>query len=90
MAMQVEPMKPALKAPGIELLKLEYGNPLSSFGFKSNLRRYSKAGNRKFFVGTVLQPGRADKIFAPVGSHSERSPLCRILFRPSASLLEFS
>ena len=33
------------------------------------VKEMRKAGNRKFFVGTVLAPGRADKVFAPVGSH---------------------
>ena len=45
-AVQVDPIKPTLKAPGIKLLKLEYDNPLSKFAFKINLRRYS--------VGPVL------------------------------------
>ena len=40
--MQVEPIKPTLKAPGIKLLKLKYGKPLSNFAFKFNLRRYTK------------------------------------------------
>jgi len=34
-------MKPALKAPGIKRLKLQYDDPLSNFAFKSNLRRYT-------------------------------------------------
>jgi len=38
---QVEPTKPELKAPGVNLLKLKYDDLLSSFAFKSNLRRYS-------------------------------------------------
>jgi len=40
-AVQVEPMKSMLKAPGIKRLKLEYDEPLSNFAFKFNLRRYS-------------------------------------------------
>ena len=32
---------PVLKAPGIKLLKLKYGKPLSKFAFKFNLRRYN-------------------------------------------------
>jgi hypothetical protein len=35
-------MTPALKAPGIERLKLKYDDPLSNFAFKFNLRRYNK------------------------------------------------
>ena len=37
--MQVDPIKPTLKAPGIQRLKLKYYEPLSSFGLKFNLRR---------------------------------------------------
>ena len=40
--MQVDPVKPTLKAPGIKLLKLKYDTPLSNFAFKFKLRRYSK------------------------------------------------
>jgi hypothetical protein len=35
--------KPKLKAPGTERLKLEYDEPLSSFAFTFNLRRYTQA-----------------------------------------------
>ena len=53
--MQVDPIKPKLKAPGTKHLKLKYHGPLSNFTFKFNLRRYteearmfsSEAGCRK-------------------------------------------
>jgi hypothetical protein len=35
-------MKLTLKAPGIKLLKLKYGKPISNFGIKFNLRLYTK------------------------------------------------
>jgi len=38
---QVDPIKPTLKAPGIERLKLKHEELLSNFGFKFNLRRYT-------------------------------------------------
>jgi hypothetical protein len=38
---QVEPMRPALNAPGIMLLRLRYDEPVSHFAFNSNLRRYT-------------------------------------------------
>ena len=38
---QVDPIKPALKAPGTERLKLKYGELLSNVGFKFNLRGYT-------------------------------------------------
>jgi hypothetical protein len=42
-AVQVDPMKPPLKAPGIKRLKLEHDEPLSSSGFNFNMRRYDAA-----------------------------------------------
>ena len=38
--MQVAPMNPKLKPPGIERLKLSYDKLLSTSAFKVNLRRY--------------------------------------------------
>ena len=35
-------MKPVLKVPGSMLLKLIYDEPLSTFAFKFNLRRYTE------------------------------------------------
>jgi hypothetical protein len=40
---QVDPVKPVLKAPGTQRLKLELEKLLSNFGFKFNLRRYTPA-----------------------------------------------
>jgi hypothetical protein len=37
---QVDPIKPTLKAPGNKLLKLKYDEPLLNFAFNSNLRHY--------------------------------------------------
>jgi len=42
-AVQVQPMKPVLKAPGSMLLKLRYDGPLSKFAFRFNLRHYTPA-----------------------------------------------
>ena len=39
--MQVDPIKPKLKPPGTERLKLDHEELLSNFGFKFNLRRYT-------------------------------------------------
>ena len=41
-AVQVDPMKPTLKAPGSKRLKLEHEKLLSNVGFNFNLRRYTK------------------------------------------------
>jgi hypothetical protein len=42
-AMQVDPIKPTLKAPGTKILNLKYYKLLSGFAYKANLRRYTKA-----------------------------------------------
>jgi hypothetical protein len=39
---QVEPIKPALKAPGTKRLKLNCDEPLSNVAFNFNLHRYIK------------------------------------------------
>ena len=41
--MQVDPIKPKLRAPGIERLTLNCDGPLSNFAFNFNLRRYNLA-----------------------------------------------
>jgi hypothetical protein len=40
-AVQVDPIKPALKVPGNNRLKLRYDEPLSNVAFEFNLRRYT-------------------------------------------------
>jgi len=51
---QVDPIKPTLKAPGTERLKLKYEEPLSDFGFKFNLRRYTEVeGTMEAVCGRV-------------------------------------
>ena len=69
--MQVEPMKPVLKASGSMLLKLKYHIPPSDFAFKFHLRRYSEArrASRTDFPLSVLQAG------AYRGLHSSTSQL---------------
>ena len=61
--MQVDPIKPTLKAPGTERLRLECDEPLSNFAFKFNLRRYrleqvrqllSSGGARKQVASTKV------------------------------------
>ena len=39
-AVQVDPIKPALKAPGTKRLKMIYNGPVSNFAFNFDLRRY--------------------------------------------------
>ena len=40
-AMQIDPIKPTLKPPGIKLVKLKFDTPLSNFAFSFNMRRYN-------------------------------------------------
>ena len=63
-AVQVDPIKPTLKAPGTKLLKLKCDKPLSNFAFKINLRRYtmgpvSMHGPFDEWVNKYAQMGRA-------------------------------
>ena len=63
--MQVDPIKPVLKAPGSMLLKLRCDGPLSSVAFNFNLRRYTLTSIVKHFawqgnIGIGL-PGRVAK-----------------------------
>jgi len=39
-------MKPELTVPGTNLLTLNYDEPLSTFAFKFNLRRYKSMSNK--------------------------------------------
>jgi len=52
-AVQVDPIKPTLKPPGTKRLKQTHDEPLSSFAFKLNLRRY-----------TVVMEGAAEQLTA--------------------------
>jgi len=49
--MQVDPIKPTLKAPGTKRLKLKYDEWPSNFGFNFNLRRYIEAAEKRNKVG---------------------------------------
>jgi hypothetical protein len=47
---QVDPIKPTLKASGAKRLKLKYDEPLSNVAFEFNLRRYSKVENSGHYI----------------------------------------
>ena len=51
--MQVVPVKPTLKAPGIKRLKLRYDELLSNFASNFNLRRYIPGSDQAFFTSKV-------------------------------------
>jgi hypothetical protein len=53
-AVQVDPIKPKLKAPGTKRLQLKCDEPLSSSAFKFNLRRYNVVSNIDVMTETVM------------------------------------
>ena len=53
-AVQVDPVKPVLKGPGAKRLKLKSDKQLSTFAFKSNLRRHNVARLRAALHGRGL------------------------------------
>ena len=55
-AVQVDPIKPALKPSGKERLKLIYDGLLSNFAFKFNLRRYIVGTLRDTRAGAYTRP----------------------------------
>ena len=57
-AVQVEPMKTVLKAPGSKILKLREDEPLSNFAFNFYLRRYTGAvdGGNIFLLSMAWLP----------------------------------
>jgi len=61
---QVDPIKPTLKAPGAKRLKLKHDEPLSNIAFSFNLRRYNavssmRAAYRKPFVAFGMRSLKA-------------------------------
>ena len=53
--MQVEPIKPTLKVPGIKLLNLKSDKPLSNVAFKFNMRRYTTGPEASSDVEAVVE-----------------------------------
>jgi len=54
-------MKPVLKVPGSMLLKLIYDEPLSTFAFDCNLRRYTVDNNYAIPPAPCPSCGRASR-----------------------------
>jgi hypothetical protein len=63
---QVEPIKPKLKPPGTERLKLNCDVLLSTAAFEFNLRRYNEEVEADFVSG-ALHPGDVKPALAKVG-----------------------
>jgi hypothetical protein len=64
-AVQVDPIKPKMKAPGSMLLKLRCDEPPSNFAFKFNFRRYSWARCRTSWARPACSPPRSTPGRAP-------------------------
>ncbi len=79
-AVQVDPIKPTLKAPGTKRLKLKYDKLLSSFAFDFNLRRYNVTFD--FSVKTHWQPIESQRLqlWASRFGKSEAGAYTRPLF----------
>jgi len=60
-AVQVDPIRPTLKAPGSNLLELQSDALLSSFAFNLNLRRYMQVGRAGVFKVAYSNEDRALK-----------------------------
>jgi len=50
---QVDPIKPTLKAPGTKHLILKYDEPPSNFAFKFNLRRYTEVRDAQYLLNVL-------------------------------------
>jgi hypothetical protein len=74
-AVQVDPIKPTLKAPGTKRLKLKHDKLLSSFAVNFNLRRYDPA-----FLSMMLASG-APPALAAGPAHSSTAHLNLSRFR---------
>jgi hypothetical protein len=75
---QVDPIKPTLKAPGTKRLKLNYEVPLSNFAFKSNVRLYIKSAALAELCCRVLEPVLRE--FIPLHHHFQARAYTRPLF----------
>ena len=56
--MHVDPIKPVLKPPGTQHLRLNYDGLLPSFAFKLNLRRYNQVKIRQWNIQGLPKVGR--------------------------------
>jgi len=75
-AVQVDPIKPTLNAPGTKRLKLKYNGPPSKFAFKFNLRCYNQA---------VLREGC---LSVRLGGAVQVKPMKPVLKAPGSMLLK--
>jgi len=87
-AVQVDPIKPTLKALGTKRLKQKYVELLSNFAFNFNLRRYIAVMNRANMAGPAArQPPSmaADSAFSGVSNIENIAPTPAYNQRPGAA-----
>ena len=70
--MQVDPIKPSLKAPGTKRLRLKHDTPLSNFAFTFNLRRYTEAAGTGGGAKTAME-------MAASSGHARLVGRCRMI-----------
>jgi hypothetical protein len=84
-AVQVAPIKPNLKPPGIKRLKVHHDEVLSNFGFKFNLRRYTMGGRGGHMGGYPMGgPGG----YMPMGGRGGGPPRQGLTLVPISAQLE--
>jgi len=71
---QVDPIKPTLKAPGIKRLKLEYDVLLSNFALKFNLRRFNQGDGTYTASYAVDQAGPYLLVSPPINPTPTLNP----------------
>jgi len=80
---QVDPIKPLLKAPGTKHLTLKHDEPLLFFDFKFNLRRYIK--------GNAMDSSAAASVLLSYCTIRAKVGQCRLTLRnPRSKRLQLS
>ena len=82
-AVQIDPMKPTLKAPGTKRLKLQYDEPPSNFAFKFISRRYT--GGAWGGAGA----GMDDRSGSPADEHESGEPFGELQLVQQGDVHEF-
>jgi hypothetical protein len=73
-AVQVDPIKPTLKAPGTKRLNLTYSKLLSSLAFKFKLRRYAADRNGSTALHLAVALGKVGRCnFKPIETREVRA-----------------
>ena len=85
-ALQVDPIKPALKPPGSKRLELIYDGPLSKFAFNFKLRRYSEGEDELYKVTAGPQATHGVLVTAGILLFAQSVPVHPYTLAASSSL----